>query len=356
MRILQRYVSTELTKVFVVAFLVAALALTVGGALRYLENERVGMGMLVRVLPLIVARVLPYIFPVAILLATTMVYGRMAADNEIVAVRAAGLHLWQVAAPALLLGLVASGVSLYLADWYIPRSRGQLREVLISHVAEWLDRQLTRTQLTLGRVGILHHGKVGSTLKEVTITQYGEDGRPLFSISAERATYRVYREEGVVVFTFYNGSSTVWSTGKRREQLAPKFDEWHQRVELNWLKSGKPNIKDLTTPELWARAYLLRGPKRSEAFTEAYRRGALALASFVFVFVGVPLGIRTRSGHLLSAFALASLPVYVLYFPLLIVGKSLAQAGKVPAGPALWLPNGVVLLVGVVLSVVEFRR
>jgi len=355
-RILQRYVFIELTKVFVAAFLVVALVLTVGGALRYLEHERAGLGLLMRVLPLIIARVLPYIFPVAILLATTMVYGRMSADNEIVAVRAAGVHLWQVAAPALLLGLVASGLSLYLSDWYIPRSRARLREVLVRHVAEWLDRQLTRTQLTLGRVGILHHGKEGSTLKEVTITQYGPGGRPLFSISAERATYRVFQEEGVVVFTFYNGSSTVWSRGAGGEQLAPKFEEWHQRVELDWLKSGKSGIKEMTTPELWSRAQLLEGEERWEALTEAFRRGALAVACLTFVFVGVPLGIRTRSGHLLSAFALACLPVYVLYFPLFIVGKSLAEAGKVPAGPALWLPNGVVLVVGVVLSVMEFRR
>jgi len=142
-RILQRYIFSELTRVFVVAFLVASLVLTIGGTLRYLENQQSSVGMLVQVLPLIVARVLPYIFPVAILLATTMVYGRMSADREIVALRAAGVHLWHVVAPALFLGLVASGVSLYLSDWYIPQSRTRIRETLARHVTELLDRQLS---------------------------------------------------------------------------------------------------------------------------------------------------------------------------------------------------------------------
>ncbi len=354
--ILQRYVFTELAKVFVVAFLVAALVLTMGGTLKYLEREQAGLGMLLRVMPLIVAKVLPFIFPVAILLATTMVYGRMSADNEIVALRAAGVHLWFIVAPALLLGLLASGVSLYLADWYIPGSRVRIRQMLARHVAEWLDRRLAQTPIRLGRVGIRHHGKHGSVLKAITITEYGEQGQPELFISAEEASYYVDQEQGVVIFTLRNGSSTGWSAEKESEQLPGKFDEWHHRLELSWLEDSKPDIKDMTTPALWAYRNTLQGDARRDAEAEAYRRGALGVACFVFVFVGVPLGIRTRSGHLLSAFALACLPVYVLYFPLLIIGKSVAEAGVVPTAPALWLPNVVVMVLGGVLLAVEFRR
>ena len=355
MRVLQRYVFSELTKVFVVTFLVAALVLTIGGTLRYLEKEQAGVGMLIQVLPLIIARVLPYIFPVAMLLATTMVYGRMSADREITALRAAGVHLWHIVAPALFLGLVASGVSLYLSDWYIPQSRTRIRETLARHVAELLDRQLSSTQVRLGRVGILHHGKQGSTLKDVTITQYGGDGQPELFISAESASYTVDQEKGVVIFTFVNGSSEV-VTERGKEKLTPKFDELHHTLELDWIKRTKLDIKDMTSPALRAYALTLEGQRRVEALAEVLRRGALGLACFVFVFVGVPLGIRTRSSHLLSAFALACLPVYVVYFPLLIVGKSVAETGVVPAAPALWLPNVLILALGAALLAVEFRR
>jgi len=354
-RILQRYVFIELTKVFVVTFLVAALVLTVGGTLRYLARDQAGVGMLLQVLPRIVARVLPYIFPVAILMATTMVYGRMSAEREVVALRAAGVHLWHIVAPALLLGLLASGVSLYLADWYIPRSRTRIRQTLTRHLTELLDRQLSAPQVRLGRVSILHHGKQGSVLKDVTVTQYGQNGQPELFISAERASYYVDQKRGVVVFTFINGSSEVMMDGEK-EKLAPKFDQLHHTVELNWLKRAKLNIKDMTTPALWLYAFTREGKQRVEALTEAVRRGALALACFVFVFVGVPLGIRTRSGHLLSAFALACVPVYVIYFPLFIIGKSVAEAGVLPVGPVLWLPNLLFLVLGVVLLAIEFRR
>ena len=353
-RILQRYVFVELATVFVAAFL-AALVLTAGGTLRTLEREQVGFALLVRVMPLIVARLLPYILPVAMLLATTMVYGRMAADNEIVAVRAAGLHLWHVVSPALLLGLLASGVSLYLGDWYIPRSRAGIRSLLTTHIAEVLDHQLTRTHVRLGRLSIVHHGKEGSTLYDIFVTQYGDDGRALVSISAEQASFAVDAERGLVVFRFLNGSSTT-SPLEGQGQKTGSFKETELTFSLQQLGDGRRDIKDMITPELWVHQRRVVGKERLEAQAEALHRGALGVACFVVVFVGVPLGIRTRSGHLLSAFAWACVPVYLIYFPLLIAGKSLAEAGALTPALLLWLPNALLLVVGAVLMMVEFRR
>lgn len=355
MRIIQRYVFVELTKVFVAAFLVTALVLTMGGALRYFERQEATAGMLLRLVPMLIASVLPYIFPVAILLATTLVYGRMSADNELLALRAAGVHLWSVTAPALLVGLLASAGSLYLSGWYIPRSHLRMRAMVLRHAPELLDRQLRQTQLNLGRVSLVHQGKQGNTLKDITITQYGDDGAPLFSISAEQASFYVDQQQGVVVFTFRNGSSTVFATDKQHQELPTRFDVWHHRLELDWLKRSKTEVRNLTTPALWVYSRTLQGGDRRRAEAEATERPALSLACFFFVFVGVPLGIRTRSRHLLSAFALA-LPVYVLYFPLLIIGGQAVERGWGPPGPVLWFPNALLLVLGTVLLAIEFRR
>jgi len=304
----------------------------------------------------LVASVLPYIFPVAILLATTIVYGRMAADNELLALRAAGVHLWSVTAPALLVGLVASGASLYLSGWYIPRSHVRMRALAVRYASELLDRQLRQTQLNLGRVSIVHRGKQGNTLKDITITQYGPDGSALFLISAEKALFYVDSRQGMVVFTLYNGSSTVFATDKQHEELPTKFDEWQTQRELDWLKRTRTETRNMSTPELLVYSQTLQGADRRKAEAEATERSALSLACFAFVFVGVPLGIRTRSRHLLSAFALACLPVYAVYFPLLIVGGQAAERGWGPGALLLWFPDGLLLVLGTVLLAIEFRR
>jgi len=354
--IIQRYVFTELTKVFVAAFLVTALVLTMGGTLRYLERQEATAGMLLQLLPMLVAAVLPYIFPVAILLATTLVYGRMAADNELLALRAAGVHLWSVTAPALLVGLLASAGSLYLSGWYIPRSHARMRSMLVRYAPELLDRQLRQTQLNLGRVSIVHHGKQGNTLKDIAITQYGPDRSPLFTITAEQASFHVDEKRSVIIFTFINGSSTIFSAEKQWQELPTTFERFYHPLGLDWLRRAGTDIKNLSTPELWVHSRTLKGAERRKAEAMATERSALSLACFAFVFVGVPLGIRTRSRHLLSAFALACLPVYVLYFPLLIIGGQAAERGWGPVAPVLWFPDGLLLVLGAVLLAVEFRR
>ncbi len=353
MRILQRYVFVELATVLVAAFLVAALVLTVGGTLRTLEGQQVSFGMLVRMMPLIVAKLLPYIFPVAMLLATTMVYGRMAADNEIMAIRAAGMHLWHVVSPALLLGLAASGVSLYVADWYIPQSRTRIRGLLAEHIGEVLDHQLAQTHVKVGPLDIAHHGKVGSTLYDVTVTLYGEKNRKEMEISAAQAAFSVNREQGLVAFQFLKGSTTSFSA-EGEDQGSVRFDESRFTFDLRRLGDSGGDIKDMT--RLWVHQRQAVGRERLEARAEVLRRGALGVACFVFVFVGVPLGIRFRSGHLLSAFAVASGTVYVVYFPLLMVGKALAEKGTLSPVVLLWFPNVLLLALGAVLMTVEFRR
>jgi lipopolysaccharide export system permease protein len=354
--IIQRYVFAELTKVFVAAFLVTALVLTMGGTLRYFERQEATAGMLVRLVPMLVAAVLPYIFPVAILLATTLVYGRMAADNELLALRAAGVHLWSVTTPALLVGLLASAASLYLSGWYIPRSHMRMRAMVLRHAPELLDRQLRQTQLSLGRVSIVHQGKEGNILKDIAITEYGDDGSPRFSISAEKASFLVDQKQGAIIFTLSNGSATFFGTDKQHGEQPTTFQRWDERLPLDWLKRSKTEIRNLPTPELWVYSRSLQGADRRKAEAEATERSALSLACFAFVFVGVPLGIRTRSRHLLSAFALACLPVYVLYFPLLIVGGQAAERGWGPVGPLLWFPDALLLVLGTVLLAIEFRR
>ena len=61
--------------------------------------------------PVVIPGTLPYTVPVALLFAVSVVYGRLAADNEVVAVKAAGLGAMTVLWPALLLGLATSGAA-----------------------------------------------------------------------------------------------------------------------------------------------------------------------------------------------------------------------------------------------------
>ena len=59
------------------------------------EASRHGLGPLqiLAIIPLIVPSTLPYTIPATTLFATCVVYGRLAHDNEILAIKAAGVSL-----------------------------------------------------------------------------------------------------------------------------------------------------------------------------------------------------------------------------------------------------------------------
>jgi len=78
-------------------------------------------------LPFIIAMTLP----MAVLLAVLYTFSHLAADNEITAMRANGLSVYQVLAPVLLWGMFMAAFNLAFVDQVLPRSNARLRSLLI---------------------------------------------------------------------------------------------------------------------------------------------------------------------------------------------------------------------------------
>src|SRR5437899_2195282 len=80
----------------------------------------------------------PYTIPATTLFATCVVYGRLSADNEILAVRASGINLTKVVGPALLLGLLTSAGTMGLYYRVIPHTHHLMRSLFLGDVEELL--------------------------------------------------------------------------------------------------------------------------------------------------------------------------------------------------------------------------
>src|SRR4051794_8155728 len=86
--------------------------------------------------PFVIPGSLPYTIPVSLLFAVTVVFGRLAADNEVIAVKTAGLSAWTVLWPALFVGVSLSGLLLYLSQGPIPRANNQAKLVIFKNMEE----------------------------------------------------------------------------------------------------------------------------------------------------------------------------------------------------------------------------
>lgn len=82
---------------------------------------------------------------------------------------------------------------------------------------------------------------------------------------------------------------------------------------------------------------------------EVWKKYAIPLACFLFVFVGAPLGIRTKGGNF-GISAAISLAFYIIYWACLIGGEKLADKGHLNPFLAMFMANFIVGFVGIIIT------
>src|SRR3954469_14129199 len=94
----------ELTKVFLMSLVGITGILLMAGIIAEASQQGLGPAQVLAAIPLLIPSTLPYTIPATTLFATCFVYGRLAADNEILAIKAAGVTVTAVLKPGLVLG------------------------------------------------------------------------------------------------------------------------------------------------------------------------------------------------------------------------------------------------------------
>lgn len=141
----QRMIFWELARVFLLCLFALAGVFTLLAVLQQIQFG-VSLAQAFKMLPLLVPTSIPWITPPACLFASCVVYGRMANDNEAVALKAAGVDLLSVLRPAMLLGAVAATFTAYLQFDVTPQAWRGSREVLIEDPEEAIGLVLKRRQ------------------------------------------------------------------------------------------------------------------------------------------------------------------------------------------------------------------
>src|SRR5580700_10603847 len=87
--------------------------LMMAGIVAEASQRGLSPAQILAVIPLLVPNTLPYTIPATTLFATCVVYGRLAADNEILAIKAAGINILSIVSPALFLGVAMTCLTLF---------------------------------------------------------------------------------------------------------------------------------------------------------------------------------------------------------------------------------------------------
>src|SRR5688572_8029773 len=139
------YIFKDLFRIFLLTTGALAGIMSFGGLLRPLTEHGLDASQAASMLGFFMPAMMTYSLPIAALFATTVVYGRLAADNEITACRAAGISYVSVGLPAVVLGLIVALVSLLFLCFIVPVATLKVERVLYSNLAQLVANQIERT-------------------------------------------------------------------------------------------------------------------------------------------------------------------------------------------------------------------
>ena len=81
---------------------------------------------------------------------------------------------------------------------------------------------------------------------------------------------------------------------------------------------------------------------------EIHKKYAISFACIVFVLIGAPLAVRFPRGGV-GMVITASVVIFAVFWASLIGGETLADGGYVSPALAMWLPNLILLPVGILM-------
>jgi len=367
MKTLHRYVARQmLTTLFMAVAVFTGLFLIVNvlkEILPLLLNPQVPLTSVLRAVAMLLPFGLVFALPMGLLTATLLVFGRLSADQELIAVRAGGVSLLALVTPVLWIGLVASGVSAFASLELAPRSRIAFKrmsfELGLARPTALLVEQRYITEFT-GWTIYLGRRRGESEFENVLLYQSRQD-QLTQRINARRArvtsdpTTRqiIFQLFDAEVFTKSIGSIVTeqGSTAPPAGSAVPGSGEWSMvffdeappvRLDLSGTQSAgnQPKLSEMTARELLAEraAHQRRGIDATPVLVNLHRQVSFSFACVSFTLIGIPLGLRGHRRETSFGIA-AALLLTAVYYSFMILGQSLEFRPETFPHLIVWIPN-----------------
>lgn len=379
-----RYIILEIFKIFLIALTVFTGLIMLFGVVQQLITERLSPIAILSIIPYILPISMQYTLPASLLFAVCSVYGRISADNEVMAIKAAGVPPMRIITPTLIIGFLFSPFAVWMMDLAVSWGRPGIQQVVIRHIEEVAYHTLRSTNAYNSGNGFsIFVGAVqGHQLINPEITIHsGSDGPSRISARTGELVF-IPEEEALKVQL----EDAILNVGTSTECRFPKFEHSIplDQASRKGKATGRPSdiamrvlaketisqqeaiekdeqlvatrmLMGLTVGRYdWLNStaihqangqHVVATERLAKLQTEPWRRWASGFSCFCFVWLGIPLSIWYRTADYWYAFGVTFLPLLLIYYPLFMLGLEQAKDGGWPPY-SVWLGNIVLLAIG----------
>ena len=251
------------------AFLTVALfvfVLVLGNVMKEVVGDlaagRLSMGFFLYIVALLIPGVIPYALPMGMLTGILLVFGRMSAQSEVVAIKACGRSIYSMAAPVFFIAIIASLFSVGINFNYAPIAdrtyKSALKNLIRNNPLQFIQPGSFIKDFP-GYV-IYANGEENNELTGFRIWELDPQGRAHVSIRADRGVLDYNDETDEIVLTLKSGSAEKARDDDPENLRTPlptaRFDELVIKLPLNEIIGGmdknNTRLKLMTFSELMA--------------------------------------------------------------------------------------------------------
>jgi LPS export ABC transporter permease LptF len=317
--------------------------------------------------------------PMAVLVGIVTAFGRLSADNEIIAMKTAGVSMQKLISPVVITTLILSVFMIFFMDFSIPKGNQAYTrlytDIRRKHPALVLEPDTIMEEMsTEGRKWYFKSmdEKTGK-LESIMIWERSSNSPKL--VTAKEGNLRFFDQW--TALDLYSGNIYQadpknplrgYSTGSFTKDklilnIARSLDK-DERVSAGPRNMSMKEVKDelkklneeLQSPLTrdYVKEYIQKY-QLNEYLVELYKKVSIPFASLIFGLIGVPLGLIVRRGGRMVGLGVG-VALIIVYYVLLTIGERLGKAGVYPPFLGAWTPNILIGIAGIILTIRTIRE
>jgi len=344
--LLYTYLAAEVLAPTCGAFLILSCVLFLGKIIPLLDlllDFGVDLPDFIRLCAYIAPQLCLFSAPMACMIGIIIGLTRLAADGEIMALKASGIGIYRMLPPILIIALTAAALTGLITVQLLPDSKIARDKLLLQLAKEKIDKGMREKQFSdaIGNF-VLYADRIDDDTREwhgVFVTDMRDQKNPII-VMARHGTLSADLGELLLSLTLKNGSL-------HRVQgdiiQTVQFDRYLLHLSL-------PNPTGVTTPTAdkgkLSLAQLHQQSKnlnidteqRIAMLVEYHRRLTLPVGCFILALIGFPLGLLAGPGKRSVGLPLG-LGLFIFYYILTTAVKTVGKNLIMLVVPALWTPN-----------------
>ncbi|HEX4085347.1 MAG TPA: LptF/LptG family permease [Chthoniobacteraceae bacterium] len=373
MRILDRYISRQVITTGLIAVGVLSLVLVLGNIFKQLldllVNHDVPLQYILSFIAYIIPFSLTFTIPWGYLTAVLLVFGRLSAENELIALRSNGVSIPRVCVPVFGIAIICVGFCFWINVEVAPKAQEQMKAALYNMATSnplALFGSDTPIDQFPGKL-IYVEKKEGTKLKDILMYDLNDRGQLTMCVharSGELLTDLSGKQQIILRLkdSQYEERDSEKpddltkihpGIGAKQNDLAISLEELYER------NKHKRSLSQMTLNELLLMqkqgGNSLDPGEVSALKTETNKRFSFSLASFAFCLIAVPLAITAHRKETSVGF-LFSLIVAFVYFLFIVLVDMVRSNPRFHPDILIWAPNIIFITMGAILFYRMSRR